>query len=234
MHNCPGLTELFKNNIIAYNSESRVRMKDGTFIWKLLGESMVDAACRMSLPRVMMATLDRQCYSNAYYQAPICKTRLTAHHSDSEDDNLHLESNVDDSDSDPGYHTDLIQAFSESDPESDSDDAQTAQRVYLTVPHGKRANWAIPNNRTMCKQTFDGIHLPTKEQVYSWPNKQLRHDLTPNSAPAAKPLNLPKPFALNPSDNLPEIQPVDARSVRFDIPMPKAEAANKEDSKSVK
>jgi hypothetical protein len=56
---CPDIQELIAKNIV-YQDENtkRIRMKDGSFIKRQAGESMAQAASRLSTPRVMFVTVE--------------------------------------------------------------------------------------------------------------------------------------------------------------------------------
>jgi hypothetical protein len=57
---CPEIQELIAQNAV-YQDETtkRIRMKDGSFIKRLAGESLAQAASRIATPRVMFVAVDK-------------------------------------------------------------------------------------------------------------------------------------------------------------------------------
>ncbi|KAJ7290737.1 hypothetical protein C8J57DRAFT_1493445 [Mycena rebaudengoi] len=131
MNDCVHLNELLKNQVVAYDKETgKLRMRDGTYIRKQPGESLVEAARRIATPRVMFGTVGRSPFSHAYYKTDPQRARLIDEYCESDNENYTCQNGLVSSDGDRGYQTELYDGFLTSDTESD-DDGPT--RIPLTV-----------------------------------------------------------------------------------------------------
>ncbi|KAJ7231234.1 hypothetical protein C8J57DRAFT_1251313 [Mycena rebaudengoi] len=115
MNDCVHLNELLKNQVVAYDEETgKLRMRDGTYIRKQPGESLVEAARWIAMPHVMFGTC----------------ARLIDEYQES-DEHSSCQNGLVSSDGDQGYQTELYDGFLTSDTDSDNDGPT---RVYLSVP----------------------------------------------------------------------------------------------------
>ncbi|KAJ7280464.1 hypothetical protein C8J57DRAFT_1501909 [Mycena rebaudengoi] len=153
---------------------------------------------------------------------------------DSEDDRNSRGEYLIAADSETGYQTEASGANSEAEEATESEVESARHRVYLALPKTRGAPDGVrerpkkreerdampnvnsaerttPQTRTTRRLVFDGVHLPTKEAVQNRPNKQIGRlpDIPQTKDP---PAHNKEP------ESLPEIRPVDARKVRFEVP----------------
>ncbi|KAJ7263523.1 hypothetical protein C8J57DRAFT_1513021 [Mycena rebaudengoi] len=222
MNECPELQAMLQAGTLAYDGESsRLRLKDGTWIRRSQGESIVDAAKRLSGPTVMFSTYDSEPDKlhpqHSFYMNPE-RAQYIDSYSASEEEHV-----IEDSDS--GYQTEVIEATITEADRSGAEDESPGQRVYLTVPRKHKeqsdvpnvqsAERTVPSTRNARRLVFDGVQVPSKDEVRNRPTKQIGRESTAPSSSDPRPLA--PPITKSPV-SLPEIKPVDARQVRFDVP----------------
>ncbi|KAJ7208454.1 hypothetical protein C8J57DRAFT_1540661 [Mycena rebaudengoi] len=222
MNECPELQAMLQAGTLAYDGESsRLRLKDGTWIHRSQGESIVDAAKRLTGPTVMFSTYDSEPDKlhpqHSFYMNPE-RAQYIDSYSASEEERV-----IEDSDS--GYQTEVIEATITEADRSGAEDESPGQRVYLTVPRKHKeqsdvpnmqsAERTVPSTRNARRLVFDGVQVPSKDEVRNRPTKQIGRESTAPSSSDPRPLA--PPITKSPV-SLPEIKPVDARQVRFDVP----------------
>lgn len=216
---CKQVAGLIQKNIIAFNEETRrLEMKNGSNIRRNPGENLVQAAERISAsntPRVMLNYLDPTTPMmrtvQGFYQEESKRARIVEVYTDSSED-----------ENDAGT--------SEVAEEPESSDNE-AQEVYLTIPRGRKlknqepavqtADRTVPSTRTARKQVFDGVYPPVRDKSKTPPIKDLQSQTDQPTSAVKKPaeviLTKPRPHAAK--NTVPELVPIDARKVRFDVPM---------------
>ncbi|KAJ7226576.1 hypothetical protein C8J57DRAFT_1252510 [Mycena rebaudengoi] len=168
MNECPELQALLQAGTIAYEGEtSRLRLKDGTWIRRNQGESIVAATKRLLGPQVMFGIFDDEANSvgthQTFYMHPE-RAQYIDSLSDKEEEHL-IE------DSDTGYQTDLVEAYVETDSDDSTDEDQPLRRVYLALPR-RHQGWdtepevnsaerTVPTTRSNRKTIFDGVQVPS-------------------------------------------------------------------------
>ncbi|KAJ7645044.1 hypothetical protein DFH06DRAFT_1333344 [Mycena polygramma] len=207
--------------IIVYNEDDRkLTMKDGQTIWRRPGESLVKAAVRIAGtggPRVMLGiseeNVDRATAVNYFYQQEL-QSRV-----------VELES----------YHAEASSAC--------GSDMEAEEEVYITVPCDEddpmvqAAERSTSNIRRVRREVFDGVYPPAREHAKprvvkesaSQENREGRsQEKIQTAAPASGPsrteltgssrTSLEKPLKNAEDKRVPEITPIEARKVRFEIP----------------
>ncbi|KAJ7277024.1 hypothetical protein C8J57DRAFT_1714176 [Mycena rebaudengoi] len=222
MNECPELQALLQAGTIGYDGESsRLRLKDGTIIRRQQGESISEAVARLIGPKVMFSTYDSEHEGlrgqETYFMNPE-RAQFINSYSVSESEHL-----IEDSDS--GYQTELLAATIESSADTGPDDERPGRRVYLTlpkkhqdrnyVPQVQSAERTVPTSRNVRREIFDGVQMPSRDEVRNRPKKMIGRELGAPKSPDARSSTLPAKSSPEP---LPELRPVDARQVRFDVP----------------
>ncbi|KAJ7734668.1 hypothetical protein B0H16DRAFT_1767202 [Mycena metata] len=221
---CKQVADLVQKNIIVFNPETRkLVMKNGDIIRWQTGESLVKAAARIAGengPRVMFSTMkasqERAEAASLFYQRAERQARI-------------------------------VEVYSESPIEEESEEeseAESGRSIYLTMPvrAGEEqapvyaADRTTPGIRKARKASFDGVYPPTREQagLRPWVVRDLQQgEGKENDVPAtaSTPASVPNSAEL-PVDSsrtgaskrkgtietLPELIPVEARRVRFEVP----------------
>ncbi|KAJ6464665.1 hypothetical protein C8R47DRAFT_1224734 [Mycena vitilis] len=213
---CPEIKDLLVKNIISVDEESRrLRMKDGGFIRRGMGETLVQAAKRIAAPRVMFSTREH--------------TRARSPTTDESDStrSAYIEA-ISDATSDDASENCVSTAeqrgldaawYVAQDSESEIGDGE----VYLTVPRGSQipnqteldvnaAERTTPHSKTVRREIFDGVLLPRREKAATRAVPQAGENLDEKGlakVKEAEKLQLPKA-----RDFMPEITPADVRVPR--------------------
>ncbi|KAJ7429142.1 hypothetical protein B0H11DRAFT_1945765 [Mycena galericulata] len=132
----------------------------------------------------------------------------------------------------------IVEVYSESSedeaaPESESEaniesGSEADEKVYLMVPRRRRGNGTpivqaadrtVPSTRTARKEVLDGVYPPPRDKGKGLPIKDLQSSPDPTRTQSGnQPALTPVKSAAKPKTAVPELTPVDARKVRFDIP----------------
>ncbi|KAJ6450732.1 hypothetical protein C8R47DRAFT_1230121 [Mycena vitilis] len=242
---CPEVQDLLSKNIIAVDQETRrLRMKDGTFIRRMQGESLSQAARRISAPRVMFHTTDRRPLKDTQDLQAVMNSLAYAENYSAIADSTEMESATCDTDS-----TEMESATCDTDSDqeldahwyvmrsdiSDTEDFADQGGVYLTVPEPQpsidpadnevnAAERTVPSSKAARKEVFDGVMLPRRERQ--------KNEAGPVKAAAAPKETVRRrdDAPRQAKDLLPEITPVDARQPREDVEMPDLELTSRTDS----
>ncbi|KAJ7029250.1 hypothetical protein C8F04DRAFT_1265125 [Mycena alexandri] len=228
----PAVAELIGKDVMKYNEETRrLCMKNGDAIRRYSGESLVKAAERQAgqAPRVMFALTEtkqeRAAAVHSFYQqegrrAQIVEIYSTEASSEEGDGNKSDEEVPETSDS-PGSSSD--------------------ERVYLSVPKSQgyrifEAQRTVPSIRKIRKETFDGVSVPARGNIRKGEVRDLRASPSAKDKgkgkerdrvePSAVPEPAPPPDRRTtppkerktslPTRGLENIQPFEARKVRYD------------------
>ncbi|KAJ7284774.1 hypothetical protein C8J57DRAFT_1217158 [Mycena rebaudengoi] len=122
-------------------------------------------------------------------------------------------------DSDVGYQMDLVEATVDSSMnDSASEDDNHGRQIYLAIPKWVKlqkkipevhsTECTVPSTRNVRHVVFDGVQVPSKEEIRNRPNKQIGRDTSAPTAPDSRPAPLDQK---NATEYMPAIQPVDAR-----------------------
>jgi hypothetical protein len=148
---CKSVNDLIQKNVITFNQETRrLEMKNGTLIRRNPGETLVQAAERISAqstPRVMLTYLD--------CQTPIMRAVQGFYQGEAPQSQIE----------------EVQKEFSEDEREATED--ETDHEIYLTIPRDKKgripwvqaADRTIPSTRSARKEAFDGVYPPSRKQV---------------------------------------------------------------------
>ncbi|KAJ6514374.1 hypothetical protein C8R47DRAFT_1206737 [Mycena vitilis] len=221
---CPEIQDLLTKNIIAVDPETRrLRMKDGTFIRRSQGESLAQAARRITAPRVMFSAAEHNKLHDARDMKAVMASLAYV------EDYL---TSTDTSDTECG--ADVIYTDQELDAHwyvtkndiSDTESGGEQGEVYLTVPEPpanlnseendvNAAERTMPSSKAARKEIFDGVMLPRRDRLKNDPTP-VKAAAAPKETPRGKKDEAPRQVR----DLLPELTPVDARQPREDIDMP--------------
>ncbi|KAF8128284.1 hypothetical protein K438DRAFT_2000447 [Mycena galopus ATCC 62051] len=213
---CPDILELQRAGIVRIDEENRrIKMNNGAFIKRGPGENIAQAARRLAAPRVMLGLTDchvgRQFYSG--------QSDFEEVSGDFQSHLVEVESSSGTQDSEEYMPTVDYREITESTDEED----QFSQQVYLTIPKKRwpssnklvnEAERTVPSTRTARRLAFDGVHVPRREKTV----KPAEAELNKENAPSK---TLPTPSfssrnaAAKVRDILSDVQPYDARKVRF-------------------
>ncbi|KAJ7635973.1 hypothetical protein DFH06DRAFT_1336122 [Mycena polygramma] len=219
---CPAVKELITKEVIKVDEGTRkLRMKDGSFIRRNQGESLIQAANRLAAPRVMFMTKH-----SSYAQDT---TDSESEEYDTRDS--YRQSSVTipdwelDTDSDVPEYSDEPQALDAHwyVAASDSEDSESEGRdIYLTVPQMHElepiedaqvnaAERTVPSTRTARKEAFDGVNVPPKDRNRGGPAPSPAKTAEPKAQSRRQGNDAP---AQTVRDLLPPLTPVDVRTPR--------------------
>lgn len=170
INDCADLQELIKQSVVYHDEESRrLRMKDGTFIRRINGESLVQAAQRLAaVPRVMFVTVDSQINEAREHRGHCAYTTEQAfieNLEEMEDELEYLPYGSDQEEKPLDTHW-----YAAEDKDLEDGDSLPFEEVYLTVPRNKSvrmsggqvnsADRTVPSTQAARREVFDGIHIP--------------------------------------------------------------------------
>ncbi|KAJ7655773.1 hypothetical protein DFH06DRAFT_1329208 [Mycena polygramma] len=220
---CPGVQDLLRKEVIRIDEDTRkLRMKDGTYIRRTQGETLVQAAARLSAPRVMF-TSSRPVHGKAekasayHQQAPrneraSINTTIPEWELDSETESY------DSGDEDEPLDAHWYAAVSDSDNDSSLEDGE----VYLTVPRADEqpaaedlqvnaAERTVPSTRSARKETFDGVQMPRRDKIREGVTNAPARVVEMKDRSKRQSNDVPPPTV---KDLLPPLTPVDVRTPR--------------------
>jgi hypothetical protein len=214
---CPEVQELIAQDIVVQDAETRrLRMKDGSFIKRAIGESLAQAARRISaVPRIMFVTVNPQEDEKESNMGSYQIERQGAWIEDVEESSDDSEVLIEESAEDPldAHWYGVIESdFEEESLRPGEVYLSASQKRKYTTNQVHSADRTVPSTKTTRREVFDGVHIPRREKprpFQSIENKNERKD------PGKR--NITDAPALTPRDALPEIRPVDARTPRRDV-----------------
>lgn len=233
---CQQIADLVKRNVITYNDETRrLTMKNGNQIWRRSGESLAVAAERIAggnAPRVMLGVVDEalatQQAVQTFYSEASRRVRIVEEYTDeSAPEDRYGESG--DSDSEDNFRPAEVYL--------------SAPRRVKKSSGVFPVERSVPSTRTARKEVFDGVYPPSRDKTRGRGGRELEgpniegpktrsKDLRSKgesaqplpekkSSPAEAGKSAVKPRTPPPDKIgklLPELTPVDARRVRFEVP----------------
>ncbi|KAJ6499509.1 hypothetical protein C8R47DRAFT_1258610 [Mycena vitilis] len=197
---------LLRKEVIRIDEDTRkLRMKDGTYIRRTQGETLVQAAARLSSPRPIT---DRNHGMNVPALTP---PSLTGNW-------IAKPSQYDSGDEDEPLDAHWYAAASNSDSDPSLEDGE----VYLAVPRAQEqpvaedlqvnaAERTVPSTRAARKEVFDGVQLPRRDKTREGASNAPARVVEIKDRPKRQSNDVPPPAA---KDLLPPLTPVDVRTPR--------------------
>jgi hypothetical protein len=195
-------------------------MKDGSFIKRVAGESLAQAARRISAtPRMMFVTIDSRNDETKRGKSNYMLEKQEAWIEEMEENSEGFETSFEEAEEEP-LDAHWYGALGDESDEEQQEELRPGE-IYLSIPRKNlrplssqvnSADRTVPSTRTARREVFDGVHIPRREKPRIVPSNEKKIE---RSEPGRR--NNADTPVLAPRDMIPELWPVDARTPRRDL-----------------